>query len=150
MTPAQRAALIALEENGRLKPETAIEEARPADSVLHDLFEWDNAVAGERHRLDQAREIIRSIRMEYRYSITEYRCPVYVRDRSLPGDETGYIRVRTVRDERALALATLMAEADAVSSRIERFRGIARELGLIEEGEERLQALFSGGREAAA
>lgn len=35
--------------------------ARPKSSPLHRLFEWDNAVAGEKYRLEQARFYLRTI-----------------------------------------------------------------------------------------
>lgn len=42
-------------------PEALLERARPVASALHRLFEWDNAVAGERYRLEQAALYIRHV-----------------------------------------------------------------------------------------
>ena len=36
---------------GPLRPKAVVDDARPRTSPTHDLFEWDNAVAGEKHRL---------------------------------------------------------------------------------------------------
>ena len=49
--------------NGPAGPEELVDRARPADSQIHYLFEWDDTVAGERYRLEQARLYI--ARVEY-------------------------------------------------------------------------------------
>jgi len=40
-------------------------EARKSRSVLHKSFEWDDAIAAEEHRLEQARKMLRSIEVVY-------------------------------------------------------------------------------------
>lgn len=52
--------------NGRLTPALVVDAARPEESPLHDRFEWNDKVAGEAYRLDQARRLIRSVRVVYR------------------------------------------------------------------------------------
>ena len=54
------------DEHGRLTPANVVDTARPAEHPLHDRFEWDNEVAGEAYRLEQARRLIRSVRVVYR------------------------------------------------------------------------------------
>lgn len=49
--------------DGAVGPEQLVERARPGDSPIHHLFEWDDAVASERYRLEQARLYI--ARVEY-------------------------------------------------------------------------------------
>lgn len=49
-----------------LTPELVVTEARAEDHPLHDRFEWDDAVAGEHWRREQAHELIRSVRVVYR------------------------------------------------------------------------------------
>ncbi|HEY6110582.1 MAG TPA: hypothetical protein VIV56_16890 [Gemmatimonadales bacterium] len=41
-----------------------VDEARPDDSPTHPMYEWDDAVAGELHRHEQARRYIRHLRVE--------------------------------------------------------------------------------------
>lgn len=53
------------EARGSLTPAILVDEARATDHPLHDRFEWDDAIAGEKYRLVQARHIIRSVRIEY-------------------------------------------------------------------------------------
>lgn len=53
--------LIEKETKTSLTPEAVLERAKTANSALHDHFEWDDGVAAEKHRLQQAGELIRSI-----------------------------------------------------------------------------------------
>jgi hypothetical protein len=43
--------------NGYLKPVDIVKEAR-TNKILHDSFEWNNTVAGEKYRLQQARMLM--------------------------------------------------------------------------------------------
>lgn len=52
--------------HGSLTPAVVVEEATPEDAPLHNRFEWDDAVAGHKHRLDQARRLIRAVQIEYK------------------------------------------------------------------------------------
>lgn len=64
MTTKTRAfdALFAIyTERGELTPAAVVDASRPSDAPLHDRFEWDDSVAGERYREVQAAEIIRSV-----------------------------------------------------------------------------------------
>lgn len=55
---------IALEHGGRLCPKDVAQAARKRTHPLHPHFEWDDAVAAEAYRADQARAIIRVVRVE--------------------------------------------------------------------------------------
>lgn len=57
-------AAVAEGRNGELVPSEVVDAARDASSPLHPHFEWDDGVAAEKYRLDQARDIIRCIRVE--------------------------------------------------------------------------------------
>ena len=54
------------DQHGQLTPSLLVDEARSENHALHDRFEWDNAVAGEAWRRQQAHEMIRSIKIVYR------------------------------------------------------------------------------------
>lgn len=49
---------------GVLKPQAVVEAARRKTHPLHPHFEWDDALAAEAFRLDQARNLIRIVRIE--------------------------------------------------------------------------------------
>lgn len=55
---------LATKAGGELTPKAVIEAARNPSHVLHKHFEWDDAIAAEKYRQEQAREIIRCIRVE--------------------------------------------------------------------------------------
>jgi hypothetical protein len=49
--------------DGTLTPRAVVDDARPDDATLHPCFEWDDSIAGEQYRLDQARHLIRSVKV---------------------------------------------------------------------------------------
>lgn len=46
---------------GCIKPRDIVAEARSASSPLHRCFEWNNKVAAEKYRIEQAKYVLRSI-----------------------------------------------------------------------------------------
>ena len=62
-------------EKGELTAPLVVDESRPEEAPLHPAFEWDDAVAAERHREHQARNIIRSVKVITQDKPSE---PVYV------------------------------------------------------------------------
>jgi hypothetical protein len=55
------AAIIGEENDESRLPKRVVDSARDPESPLHCHFEWDDAVAAEKHREEQARGLIRSI-----------------------------------------------------------------------------------------
>lgn len=51
------------EHYGQLTPELVLEESRSEDALLHRCFQWDDAIAAEQWRREQARHIINSIKV---------------------------------------------------------------------------------------
>lgn len=45
-------------------PRSVVDLAKNEDSKLHDDFEWDNEIAGDKYRLSQAREMIQLLAFE--------------------------------------------------------------------------------------
>lgn len=54
---------IRVSKGGELEPAAVVDAARPPDHPLHRHFEWDDKIAAEGFRLEQARNIIRIIRV---------------------------------------------------------------------------------------
>lgn len=50
--------------HGRIESKALVDAARPETSPAHNAFEWDDAVAAEEHRLQQARRWIRIVKIE--------------------------------------------------------------------------------------
>jgi len=138
MTPDQKAFLLTLDRDGHLTPDEVVEAARPDDSPIHDCFTWSNEEAGQRYRLNEARSLIRRVRIEYVHHVREIRMPVYVRDPERPANEQGYVKTKLLVTRGEAAMAALQAELDQVAARIERARVIARGLDLEAECERQL------------
>jgi hypothetical protein len=65
------------QKHGELTPQIVVDEARPLDAPLHDRFEWDDEIAGEKYRLVQGSRMIRVVRMEI--TITDSEEPTFIR-----------------------------------------------------------------------
>lgn len=54
------------EARGKLTPDIVLDEARDASHPLHNRFEWDDSVAAEAFRREQARQLIKTVKLVYR------------------------------------------------------------------------------------
>lgn len=54
-----------LEEKGTFSAETLVDVSRDENAPLHDMFEWNDTIAAEKYRIEQAKKIIRSIVVVY-------------------------------------------------------------------------------------
>lgn len=54
------------DERGKLTPQIVLDVARDPGHPLHGRFEWRDDVAAERYRVEQARQLIRSVRVVYK------------------------------------------------------------------------------------
>lgn len=105
---------LAADNGGVLQPCAVVDAARPADSVLHERFTWDDTEAAEQYRLWQARQLIRcSVIMEPRTETTVRAFVSLTSDRETEGG--GYretVRVLARADGRAALLADALAELE--------------------------------------
>jgi len=63
MTQNEALLQLAREHGGLLKPAVVVEAARDVNSPLHSAFDWDDSVAAQKWRLQQARELIMNIKV---------------------------------------------------------------------------------------
>lgn len=92
-----------------LTPETVVEAARDPRSPLHSQFEWDDGTAGEAYRIQQARALIKRVRVDVvRADETVIHAPVFVRS---PEGGQGYALTQAVAvsapDRRQVVLMAL-------------------------------------------
>lgn len=68
------------EESGELTPEAVVEASKDKDSVLHNIFEWDDEKAAIKWRIEQARILIKNIVVcvESKESTKQYRAIVSI------------------------------------------------------------------------
>lgn len=48
---------------GKFSPKDVVEYARNKNTELHSRFEWDNKIAGDQYRIEQAKSIIRQLKI---------------------------------------------------------------------------------------
>jgi len=141
-----RDSLAGLEARGRLTPAKVVESARLKTSPLHDHFEWVDSVAAQHYRLEQARTLIRGIRVEIVNNKETISTVFYVRDPEKENDEQGYVSVDQLRNEPENVRAMLAAELTRVAAGLERAESLAKASGLEKQVKqtrkrvERLQA----------
>ena len=128
--------LLRLEQdNGRLNPADVIEAAKDAGSPLHSWFEWDDTVAASKYRLDQARALIRSVKIEVTVRDVPLSCVGYVRDPGADPDTAGYRSVVKLRSEEDAARAAIVDEMRRVSAAVARAKAVAAVLGVADDVE---------------
>jgi hypothetical protein len=118
---------------GRLTPEGVVREAKDPKSPLHDQFDWNDSTAAHQYRLSQARDLIRSVRIEVTTDQRVVSTVRYVRDPEADAREQGYVDVAKLRGEDDLAREALMLELTRVEGAMDRASSIAISLGLEAE-----------------
>lgn len=109
-------------QHGLIDPHVVLDASRSDDAPLHDHFEWDDAVAGEKWRLEQSRALIRSV--EIIHETTETRVPAFVNVSSVGG----YVSAATVQNRPDLyheALREYRSRIAAAATQLEKLEELA-------------------------
>lgn len=138
--------------NGRLTPESVVDDAKNEDSPLHShIFRETDGEAAYQHRLDLARQLIRSVRVNVTIDQRSVSVVGYVHD---PGSrEAGYVPTVSLVDEKDRAFEVVMREFGRVEAIVVRSREIADVLGMRDELEgllENIQRLTASAKEKRA
>ncbi len=119
---------IASANGGHLVPDAVVEAARDPSHPFHDTFLWDDSRAAQAYRLDQARELIRSVRVVFEVKERTIKSVYYVSNPDRPeGGE--YIAVPKVRTNSQLAAGVVADELRRAAAAIARARDVAASLG---------------------
>lgn len=86
MTQVEALRAIAKRDGGLLRPQAVVDEARPEESPLHRCFEWNDQIAGEKYRLVQAQQLIRSFKVVHEHDGKRVETPLFI---GLSIDRTG-------------------------------------------------------------
>ncbi len=126
---------LRVRQNGRLESEDVLDVARDPTSPLHPHFEWDDSIAAEAHRLDQARYLIRSIEVEVEKADAP---PVPIRafvsvQRDADRSYTSTAHALSQPDLRAQVLAQAWRELEAWRNRHAELVEFARVFATIDE-----------------
>lgn len=138
-----RAALeeIAAQNAGRLLPESVVQAAVNPLHPLHNEFEWDDSTAAHQHRLNQARTLIRSVKVTVTTEKRVVSTVFYVRDPSAGAGEQGYVSVAKLRTEADMAREALVAEFQRAASLLQRARDLALVLEMEGEVDEAIDTI---------
>jgi hypothetical protein len=138
-----RAALedIARESDGRLTAEAVVKAAADADHPLHSQFEWDDKVAAHDRRIDQARALIRGVRVTISTDKRVVSTVWYVRDPSADAKEQGYVSLARLRTDEDLARAAIVDEFSRAASLLQRARDLAAVLEMETEVDELITSI---------
>jgi hypothetical protein len=109
---------------GRLTPEQVVDEAKDAKSPLHQFFDWDDSSAALSWRIEQARELIRRVKIEVVYEDRPVRVVRYVRDPRCNSSDCGYVALLKVA--RPDASAVMLAELNQIASLVDRALRLAQ------------------------
>ena len=137
----QRLAEIEKANNGTLTPDAVVKDAKRKDSPLHDCFEWDLRKAASAHWIEQARQLITSVRVVIHTDTTKVNSVYYVRDPSMAHDKQGYVSVARLRADTDLAREAIVAEFSRVADSLRRAREIAVVLECVDDVESLLKGV---------
>jgi len=128
-------ASIAKKRRGKLTPDAVVAAAKNKSSVLHNLFEWNTNKAAHAWRLEQARTLIRSVRVNITTSRTKIQTVAYIRDPDAEPDEQGYVSMVTLIGDEERSRAALVEEFSRAAAALRRAKEIAVALSLEDEVE---------------
>jgi hypothetical protein len=140
---------IAAENGGRLEPKPVVEAARKRSSAMHTLFEWRDQVAADKYRLDQARELIRIIRIENTDKPDEPARRAFL---NVQDNGHSYRTVDEVLGSSKLQLAVLIAAERELNAFEQRYSELAEICSYVRQARQQLAARIAAqqGGEAAA
>lgn len=130
---------IAATNDGVLTPDAVVKAAEPEESPLHDRFEWDDSVAAHQYRIEQARTLIRSVRVVVTSESRKIETVYYVRNPQAEREEQGYVSLQTLRSDDELARDALRSEFFRAEAVLERAKSLAAALDMQDEVEEILE-----------
>jgi hypothetical protein len=123
----------ALEIAGIITADAVLEDAKNEESPLHKYFEWDDSKAATMFRKDQARELIRSVRLVLVEDKFQIATVAYVRNPDAAHDEQGYSSVMSLRTDKDRARRALVAELQRAENALQRAYDVGGSLGLSKE-----------------
>jgi hypothetical protein len=143
---------LAIQHGGRLTPELVVEWARAnPDSALYQYFTWDVERAAYERWLDQARELIRRVRVEVQVEDKTYYVSAYVRDPNAEPREQGYVSLSVLQrdpDQARMAALHELIQAEGHLWRacdlavvLEVREAAERALAMVQEAKARLERM---------
>lgn len=110
--------------DGRVDPEKVVSAAKSSRSPLHGFFDWDDATAAHKYRLEQARKIIKAIVVDVRGREVPAYQNVYIEET----DSRSYVETAQCLESPDLwtqVLKTALREAEGWSERYRSYEELA-------------------------
>jgi hypothetical protein len=127
---------ISEDNKGELTPLAVVEKARAKSHPLHLHFEWDDSVAAEAYRLDQARSLIRLVRVEDDDAAEgTSRAFISIND----GDGSSYRPIASVKRSADLQLAVLKQAQRDLEAWERRYRELTDICQIVRTAREKVQ-----------
>lgn len=117
---------IRRENDGELKSAAVVDESRPENAPLHPVFEWCDSVAAEEYRKQQARRLIRGIKVVHESRKGPHESRMYVNIRT--EDRQHYVpavEAMSDKDMRAQVLGKLHVMLMHYEQQIAELRGLS-------------------------
>lgn len=151
LSAEQEAAILAIadQNGGRLTPDQVVAQARHPDSPLHGLFQWDDEAAAEAHRIQQARGVIKAVRVTVETHERTVTTCHFIRDPTEAPKEQGYVSVLRLRRDGDAARDAVLAEFQRATAALRRARAMALVLGVEGDVDGLLNGLEAAQRRAA-
>lgn len=122
--------------NGVITPDAVVSDAANPESPLHKYFEWDDTEAARKYRIEQARTLIRSVRVEIVEQKHKLSTIAYVRNPEAERNEQGYQSVAKLRTDKDRARKATIEEIQRAEYALQRAYDVAESLGLKKEIEQ--------------
>ena len=130
-------------ENGEVTNKAIVDAARSEENVMHDLFEWNDKIAGEKYRLQQATNIIAALVVEADNNGYDKRAFVNITDNPHAVRNTPrYINYETAmsdEDMRKVLLKNALQELVIFKSKYKALKELSKVFESIEYTQEKLK-----------
>jgi len=125
---------------GFVKPEDVLEDARSPESPLHVAFEWDNSIAAEAYRREQARKLIQNVtvKIEMGDKVQTYRAFVSISGK----DENNYTGTVSAMSDEEMRKQILMKAWNDLQNWRKKYADL-KELAEIVSTIDQLENLFA-------
>lgn len=146
----ERIVRIQQRNNGYAEPKHVVNDARPAASPIHNCFTWDDAVAGELHRENEARALIRSVvTIEYDDDDNEFRRvdPAFVAVARPFQESAGYLPTENAMADPEIRASVVATQRAFLEGWVKRNRNITELAELAERVERDLAATAEAARQ---
>lgn len=129
------------DQHGELTPAIVVNDAKKKRSPLHNLFDWDVEKAAMAFWHDEARRLIRSVKIEFKVETMQVSTVSYTRNPNKPANEQGYVSLVDVKSDRDMASDVMATELQRAFSAIRRASAMAKYLDMEKDVELLLKKL---------